>query len=100
METNQSTGGVQQDVPNATATLVLGICSLVFCGLGPILGTIALVLAGKGKKEYDANPSMYKEGSLKNLKAGKVCGLIGLIGGGLVWLFYGTVIIAALTGGM
>ncbi|MBK6836432.1 MAG: hypothetical protein IPG89_20100 [Bacteroidetes bacterium] len=47
---NQTNGGVQQDVPNATTTLVLGICSLVFCGLGPILGTIALVLAGKGKK--------------------------------------------------
>lgn len=97
METNQSNGGAQQDVPNATATLVLGICSLVFCGLGPILGTIALVLAGKGKKEYEANPTMYKEGSFKNLKAGKICGLIGLIGGGIIWLFYGTVIIAALS---
>ncbi|MDP2388274.1 MAG: hypothetical protein Q8M29_18015 [Bacteroidota bacterium] len=96
METTQSNAGNQQDVPNAMAALILGICSLVFCGLGPILGTIAIVLSGKGKKAYEANPTMYKESSFKNLKAGRVCGIIGLIVGGLVWIFYGSVIIAAL----
>lgn len=39
----------EQDVPNATAVLVLGICSIVICALGPILGTIALVLSGNEK---------------------------------------------------
>ena len=97
METTQSNAGNQQDVPNAMAALILGICSLVFCGLGPILGTIAIVLSGKGKKAYEANPTMYKESSFKNLKAGRVCGIIGLIVGGLVWILYGSVIIAALT---
>lgn len=96
METTQSNAGNQQDVPNAMAALILGICSLVFCGLGPILGTIAIVLSGKGKKEYEANPTMYKESSFKNLKAGRVCGIIGLVVGGLVWILYGSVIIAAL----
>lgn len=46
----------QQDVPNATAALVLGICSIVICGLGPILGTIGLIMSGSGKKAYEANP--------------------------------------------
>jgi hypothetical protein len=78
----------QQDVPNATAALVLGICSIVICGLGPILGTIGLIMSGSGKKAYEANPSIYKEASFKNLKAGRTCSLIGLILGSLVWLFY------------
>ncbi|MDP2388275.1 MAG: CCC motif membrane protein [Bacteroidota bacterium] len=81
-------GGAQQDVPNATAALILGICSIVFCGLGPILGTIGLVLSGNGKKAYEANPSFYKEASFKNLKAGRTCATIGLIIGSLIWLFY------------
>lgn len=93
METTQSNEGTQQEVPNAMAALVLGICSLVFCGLGPILGTIALVLGGKGKKAYEANPALYKETSFKNLKAGRVCGIIGIILGGLVWIIYGGAII-------
>lgn len=80
--------GVKQDVPNATAALVLGICSLVFCGLGPILGTIAIVLSATGKKAYEANPSIYKEASFKNLKAGRTCGIIGLIIGSIIWLIY------------
>jgi len=81
-------GGPQQDVPNATAALVLGICSIVICGLGPILGTIGLIMSGSGKKAYELNPSMYKEASFKNLKAGRVCSIIGLILGSLVWLYY------------
>lgn len=81
-------GGPQQDVPNATAALVLGICAIVICGLGPILGTIGLVLSGSGKKAYEANPSLYKEASFKNLKAGRICSLIGLILGSLFWIVY------------
>lgn len=94
-------GGPQQEVPNATAALVLGICSLVICFLGPILGTIGLIMSGTGKKAYEANPSMYKEASYKNLKAGRVCSLIGLILGSLVWLYYIIIIVvigAAISG--
>jgi len=91
--------GIKQDVPNATAALVLGICSLVFCGLGPILGTIAIVLSGTGKKAYEANPSIYKEASFKNLKAGRTCGIIGLTIGSLIWLFYITIFVVAIAAG-
>ncbi len=71
----------QQQLPNATAVLVLGIISIVGCfcyGLvGLILGIIALVLAGKANTLYQQNPGNYTEASFKNLKAGKVCAIIG-----------------------
>jgi hypothetical protein len=72
----------QQPIPNSTAVLVLGIISIVGCicyGIvGLICGIIAVVLAGKATKLYTDNPGLYSEASLKNLKAGKVCGIIGL----------------------
>ena len=72
----------QQPVPNSTAVLVLGILSIVFCWcygiIGIVLGIISVVLGGKGKKLYDENPGMYTVGSFNNLKAGRVCGIIGL----------------------
>ncbi len=76
----QHTG--QQQLPNSTAVLVLGIISIVGCFcygiIGLILGIIALVLAGKAKKIYDQNPAMFSEASFKNMKAGKICAIIGL----------------------
>jgi M penetrans paralogue family 26 len=70
-------------LPNATAVLVLGILSIVFCFcygfIGLVLGIIALVLASKDKKLYAAYPGEYSEGSFKNLKAGRICAIIGLI---------------------
>ncbi|MEI6348626.1 MAG: CCC motif membrane protein [Bacteroidota bacterium] len=73
---------LQQPVPNATAVLVLGILSIVFCWcygiIGLVLGIIALVLANKGTALYQENPAQYTEGSFKNLKAGKVCSIVGL----------------------
>lgn len=78
-------------VPNAVAVLVLGILSIVFCwcyGLvGIILGIIALVLAGKGVKLYQENPQAYSLSSFNNLKAGKICALIGTILSGLYLIF-------------
>jgi hypothetical protein len=72
----------QQILPNSTAVLVLGIISIVGCfcyGLvGLILGIIALVLAGKAGALYQQNPGMYSEASFKNMKAGKVCAIVGL----------------------
>lgn len=74
---------VSKPLPNATTVLVLGILSIVFCfcyGLiGLILGIIAIVLASKDKKLYTANPGEYTEGSYKNLNAGRICAIIGLI---------------------
>lgn len=73
----------QSQVPNSTAVLVLGILSIVFCFcygiIGIVLGIIAIVLASKGMAAYKANPSGYSLSSFNNLKAGRICGIIGLI---------------------
>lgn len=75
--------GIQQSLPNATAVLVLGILSIVTCCcygvIGLILGIIALVLSKKDRALYAANMSFYTESSFKNLNAGRVCSIIGLI---------------------
>jgi M penetrans paralogue family 26 len=72
----------KQDLPNATAVLVLGIISIVGCicygVIGLICGVIALVLAKKDITAYNLDPTRYTESSYNNLKAGRVCGIIGL----------------------
>lgn len=80
-------GGGQQPVDNATVILVLGIISIVICGLGPILGTVALVLAKGARKQYEANPAAYQESSYKTVKSGKICAIIGLCVGILCWIW-------------
>ncbi len=95
----------QQQLPNSTAVLVLGILSIVGCFcygiIGLILGIIALVLAGKANTLYEQNPSLYTEASLKNLKSGKVCAIVGTCISGLCFvimiiyiIFIGTVLTA------
>jgi hypothetical protein len=70
----------KQILPNSTATLVLGILSIVLCfcyGLvGLILGIIALAISSGPKKMYLENPSLYE--GYPNLKAGRVCAIIGV----------------------
>lgn len=86
-----STSAAQQSLPNATAVLVLGILSLVLncCyGAGFILGIIGLILGGKGKKLYKANPEQYLKKSYSNLNAGYICSLISVILGGLSIVFW------------
>ena len=77
-----NTGGGTQPTPNAIGALVLGILSIVFFWcygvLSLILGIVGLVLASQGEKAYNANPSLYTLASYKNLKAGKICSIIGL----------------------
>ena len=74
-------------LPNATAVLVLGICSIVFsCLGGVILGIIGLVLAGKGRKLYKANPEAYD--GWGQLNAGWIMSIIGTILGGLYVIYY------------
>ncbi|MCX6251561.1 MAG: CCC motif membrane protein [Bacteroidetes bacterium] len=73
----------QQNLPNATAVLILGILSIVFiCPyislVSIVLGIIAIVLASKDQQLYNANKSLYSYSSYNNLKAGKVCAIIGL----------------------
>lgn len=69
-------------LPNATASLVLGIISLATFWIygipGIVCGIIALALHGKDKRMYNENPAKYSQ-SFKTSKAGMVCGLLGLI---------------------
>ncbi|MFA4851675.1 MAG: CCC motif membrane protein [Bacteroidales bacterium] len=69
----------QPPVPNSTAVLVLGILSIVICCgfVGVILGIIALSLSGKAGMLYKSNPGMYSLASYNNLKAGRICAIIG-----------------------
>jgi M penetrans paralogue family 26 len=62
-------------LPNATATLVLGILSIVVCF---ICGIIALVISNKDVALYKANPELYSAASYNNIKAGRICAIIGL----------------------
>lgn len=81
-----------QSLPNSTAVLVLGILSIVLCFcygvIGVILGIIAIVLANKASKLYKAAKDNYTESSYKNMKAGKVCAIIGLCLSGLYLLYF------------
>jgi len=75
--------GMQTSLPNASAVLILGIISIPVCCcygiLSIILAIIALVLAKNAEKLYIATPENYLASSYKNLKAGKICAIIGLI---------------------
>lgn len=73
----------QINLPNANTVLVLGISSIPACccfGLpGIILGIIAVFLSLKDQKLYFENVDLFKESSYKNLEAGKICAIIGII---------------------
>lgn len=83
-------GGLPKTLPNATATLVLGICSIVGCFLygipGIACGIIAIVLHGKDKKIYQTDPEAYRK-SYGNSKAGLITGIIGL-SLSILWIIY------------
>lgn len=95
METNeiQKKEPIPITLPNSNAILLLGIFSIVIafcCGffaiVGLVLGIIALSLAPKAIEMYQANPSLYTESSLKNINAGKICAIIGIVISGLLML--------------
>ena len=68
-----------QQLPNATATLVLGICSLVFgCFfVGLVCGIIGLIISGKSVNLYRINPAGYT--GYASLNAGRIMCIIGLV---------------------
>ncbi len=97
METIENTKSpdLSQKVPlqNSTAILVLGIFSIVTswcCGfiavVGLVLGIVALVLASKATTIYQENPERYTENSFKNVNAGKICAIIGIVISGVLIL--------------
>ena len=105
--TNTENQVPQQEVikplPNSTAVLVLGIVSIVavFCTygiLGVALGIIGLVLAGNPIKLYNESPEKYTEASFKNVKAGRICSIIGISLGGL-FILIGILAIIGIFGG-
>ena len=70
----------RRNLPNATAVLVLGIMSILTCCcygiVGIIFGAVALFLAQKDLKLYNAEPELYQNYS--NLKIGRVLAIIGI----------------------
>ena len=76
---------LQINLPNSSTVLVLGILALVFCWahivsiVGIVLSIITLYLANKELSLYYSRPSNYTLSSLNNVKAGRVCAIIGLI---------------------
>ncbi len=79
----------QEVLPNSTTVLILGILSIIVCCfLGLILAIVALVMASKGKNLYEADPGKYTVSSFNNMKAGKICAIVGLILSIIVTLYY------------
>jgi M penetrans paralogue family 26 len=73
----------QAELPDATAVLVLGILSIPACSCygigGAVLSIIALVFYSKSIKLYNLQPNKYTTSSYNNLKAGRICAILGLI---------------------
>ncbi len=98
MATNQ----MKPVLPNASATLVLGILSIVLgCGIiGLVLGIIGLVISKEGKELYAKEPDKYS--GYGSLNAGRILSIIGIVLGGLS-LIYVIVVISvggAILGGL
>ena len=78
----------KQTLPNATAVLVLGICSIVFgCFfIGLALGIVGIALSTKGRKLYKEDPTLYD--GWGSLNAGFIMSIIGTIIGGLYIVYW------------
>jgi uncharacterized protein YqhQ len=84
---------IQQNLPNSTTVLVLGILSIVFsCWyfsiVGVVLSILALVLANRDLSLYYSNKSQYTLSSFNNVKAGRICALIGLAVAIIFFIFF------------
>ena len=69
-------------LPNSTASLVLGILSIItgiccYGVLGVILGSIAIVLGKGAQNTYKQQPEIYN--GIGNAQAGFITGIIGLV---------------------
>jgi hypothetical protein len=76
-QNQQSQGGFQrqESLPNATLILVLGILSILVC---QPLGIAALIMGNNSIDAFNRSPERYTENSLGNVKAGRICGIIGI----------------------
>ena len=82
---------VKVPIPNSQGILILGIFSLITtfcCGgigfVGLVLGIIAVVMSGKAEQLYAENAAAYTEASYKNVNAGRICGIIGIVVNGIL----------------
>lgn len=83
------------DHSQATTILVLGILSLVCCGL--FTGIPAIVMGKKALNEIDAARGAI--GGRSTVKAGWICGIIGTTLSALGLAFYAVVIVIAISTG-
>lgn len=71
----------QQQIPNGTLVLVMGILSIIGCccyGLpGLVFGIVAIVMGNKATKIYKEAPENYT--GFGNVKAGRIMGIIGVV---------------------
>jgi hypothetical protein len=65
----------QESLPNAVVILVLGILSIVLC---QPLGIAAWIMGNSSMGQYNQAPERYSESSLNMVKAGRICGIIGV----------------------
>ena len=84
---------IQQNLPNSTTILVLGILSIVFsCWyfsiVGVVLSILALVLANRDLSLYYSNKTQYTLSSFNNVKAGRICAIIGLAVAIIFFIFF------------
>lgn len=87
--------GRMMEHPQGTTILVLGILSLVVCG---VLGPFAWSMGNRALREIDANPSVQYT-NRGNVTAGRICGMISSIILILGVLFFGLVLVVSLAAG-
>jgi len=85
MEEKPNVNPFPENLPNSNLILVLGILSIAFCWwhfisvIGIVLGILTLVLARKEKTLYEGSPGKFSAISYNNVKAGRICAIIGLV---------------------
>ncbi|MDF3028328.1 MAG: hypothetical protein K0S23_2635 [Fluviicola sp.] len=74
------TSAPTRNLEGAGSILAMGIISIPFClgFIGIILAIFTLVRSGKAINEFNKNPLLYTESSLKKVKAGRICSIVSL----------------------
>ena len=72
----------RSNAPYAVASMILGILGIMIYFLGPVLGTIAIVLQSKARRKIMEEPESYTGKGF--CTAGLVMGIIGIVLGGLI----------------
>ena len=85
--------GTGQNKTLSLISMILGILGLTVCCGSFIVSGAAIVLGFMGRSKANQDPNQY--GGSGMAMAGIITGIIGLIGGLLVWLFYGSLILSS-----